>query len=228
MYVYFFSLPGWRQILIYNWEMSQQWTWPDWRWVKMVQVLEVFNLLWPRDFICQHWTESALALVMACCLMAPSQYLNQCWFFIKCIGVGFLITCLWKYLWKKNVIPYFLQSLNAPKLSVGTFILVLNLADSLPLMLPRCLLNLKVMEKLETCISYRQDLAKSCDKICYAMLKWCCVLSSREEYKPTWSPQSLAPVSMWCILTPAETKWLPFSRRHFQMDFCVWKCMNFD
>ena len=26
----------------------------------------------------------------------------------------------------------------------------------------------------------------------------------------------------------AETKWPPFSRRHFQMDFLEWKCMNFD
>ena len=26
----------------------------------------------------------------------------------------------------------------------------------------------------------------------------------------------------------AETKWPPFSRRHFQMGFLEWKCMNFD
>ena len=26
----------------------------------------------------------------------------------------------------------------------------------------------------------------------------------------------------------AETKWLPFSRRHFQMHFLGWKCMNSD
>ena len=26
----------------------------------------------------------------------------------------------------------------------------------------------------------------------------------------------------------AETKWPPFSRRHFQMHFLEWKCMNFD
>ena len=26
----------------------------------------------------------------------------------------------------------------------------------------------------------------------------------------------------------AETKWPPFSRRHFQMDFLEWKYMNFD
>ena len=40
----------------------------------------VINLLWPSDTIwrlSQHW------LVMACCLIAPSQYLNQCWLFIS-------------------------------------------------------------------------------------------------------------------------------------------------
>ena len=26
----------------------------------------------------------------------------------------------------------------------------------------------------------------------------------------------------------AETKWPPFSRRHFQMDFLEWQCTNFD
>ena len=26
----------------------------------------------------------------------------------------------------------------------------------------------------------------------------------------------------------ARTKWLPYSRRHFQMDFLEWKCINFD
>ena len=26
----------------------------------------------------------------------------------------------------------------------------------------------------------------------------------------------------------AETKWTPFSRRHFEMDFLEWKCMHFD
>ena len=26
----------------------------------------------------------------------------------------------------------------------------------------------------------------------------------------------------------AKTKWLTFSRRHIEMDFLEWKCMNFD
>ena len=34
----------------------------------------------------------------------------------------------------------------------------------------------------------------------------------------------------WLIAfsTPAETRWPPFSRRHFQMHFLEWKCINFD
>ena len=36
------------------------------------------NSLWPSDAIWWHWSGSALAQVMACCLRAPSHYLNQC------------------------------------------------------------------------------------------------------------------------------------------------------
>ena len=31
----------------------------------------------------QHWTGSTLTQVLACCLMAPSHYLNQCWLIIS-------------------------------------------------------------------------------------------------------------------------------------------------
>ena len=37
------------------------------------------NPLGPSDTIWQHRSGSTLAQVMACCLMAPSHYLNQCW-----------------------------------------------------------------------------------------------------------------------------------------------------
>ena len=37
------------------------------------------NSLWPSDTIWRHKTRSTLAQVMACCLTAPSHYLNQCW-----------------------------------------------------------------------------------------------------------------------------------------------------
>ena len=40
------------------------------------------NPLWPGDAICQHGTRSTLVQVMACCLTAPSHYLNQCWLII--------------------------------------------------------------------------------------------------------------------------------------------------
>ena len=37
------------------------------------------NSLWPSDTIWWHKSGSTLAQVMACCLTAPSHYLNQCW-----------------------------------------------------------------------------------------------------------------------------------------------------
>ena len=41
------------------------------------------NSLWPNDAIWRQRTESTLAQVMACCLTAPSHYLNQCWLIIS-------------------------------------------------------------------------------------------------------------------------------------------------
>ena len=41
------------------------------------------NSLWPSDAIRRQGTESTVAQVMACCLMAPSRYLNQCWLIIS-------------------------------------------------------------------------------------------------------------------------------------------------
>ena len=41
------------------------------------------NLLWPSDTIWQQRSGSTLAQVMACCLTAPSHYLNQCWLIIS-------------------------------------------------------------------------------------------------------------------------------------------------
>ena len=42
-----------------------------------------FNSLWPSDAIWRHISGSTLAQVMACCLTAPSHYLNQCWLIIS-------------------------------------------------------------------------------------------------------------------------------------------------
>ena len=41
------------------------------------------NSLRPSDAIWRHPSGSTLAQVMACCLMAPSHYLNQCWLLIS-------------------------------------------------------------------------------------------------------------------------------------------------
>ena len=38
------------------------------------------NSLWPSDAIWRQKSVSTLAQVMACCLTAPSHYMNQCWF----------------------------------------------------------------------------------------------------------------------------------------------------
>ena len=43
----------------------------------------VLNSLWPSDAIWWHRSGSTLAQVMACCLTAPSHYLNQCWLIIS-------------------------------------------------------------------------------------------------------------------------------------------------
>ena len=43
----------------------------------------IINTLWPNDVIWWRWSWSTLAQVMACCLTAPSHYLNQCWLMIS-------------------------------------------------------------------------------------------------------------------------------------------------
>ena len=42
-----------------------------------------FNSVWPSDAICGYKSGSKLAQIMACCLMAPSHCLNQCWLLIS-------------------------------------------------------------------------------------------------------------------------------------------------
>ena len=45
--------------------------------------IHVINSLRPSDSIWQQGSGSTLAQVMACCLTAPSHYLNQCWLIIS-------------------------------------------------------------------------------------------------------------------------------------------------
>ena len=42
-----------------------------------------FNSWWPSDATWHHGSGSTLAQVMACCLTAPSHYLNLCWLIIS-------------------------------------------------------------------------------------------------------------------------------------------------
>ena len=44
---------------------------------------DAVNSLCPSDAIWRYRSGSRLALVMACCLMAPSHYPNQCWLIIS-------------------------------------------------------------------------------------------------------------------------------------------------
>ena len=68
--------------------MLTQHTWSPvtfiWGWFFFKQLRNLwqklcFNSLWSGDTIWQHWSGSTLVQVMACCLTAPSHYLNQYW-----------------------------------------------------------------------------------------------------------------------------------------------------
>ena len=45
--------------------------------------LSLVNSLWPSDTLWWQRSGSTLGQVMACCLTAPSHYLNQCWLIIS-------------------------------------------------------------------------------------------------------------------------------------------------
>ena len=51
--------------------------------VTLLERKQSVNSLWPNDTIRRHRSGSTLAQVMACCLTAPSHYLNQCWLIIS-------------------------------------------------------------------------------------------------------------------------------------------------
>ena len=60
----------------------------SWYWVKSrrkfyPQHQSRVNSLWPSDAIWRQGSRSTLDQVMACCLTAPSHYLNQCWLITK-------------------------------------------------------------------------------------------------------------------------------------------------
>ena len=45
--------------------------------------ITLLNSLWPSDAIWRHRSWSTLTQVMACCLVTPSHYLNQCWLIVS-------------------------------------------------------------------------------------------------------------------------------------------------
>ena len=49
----------------------------------ITESLPCFNSLRPSDAIWRQWSWTTLAQVMACCLTAPSHFLNQCWLIIR-------------------------------------------------------------------------------------------------------------------------------------------------
>ena len=52
-------------------------------WLNCIVLLLIIISLWPIDAIWRQRSGSTLARVMACCLTAPSHYLNQCWLIIS-------------------------------------------------------------------------------------------------------------------------------------------------
>ena len=61
-----------------GWYMSAIWFPNDDSMIVLIMALYL-NLFWPSDTIWRQRSGSTLAQVMACCLTAPSHYLNQCW-----------------------------------------------------------------------------------------------------------------------------------------------------
>ena len=57
----------------------------QWFWIfyPRHQSCTALNSLRPSDAIWRQWSWTTLAQVMACCLTAPSHYLNQCWLIIR-------------------------------------------------------------------------------------------------------------------------------------------------
>ena len=60
-----------RMLVVYFWCVCLQY-----------QRVRMINSLRPSDTICGHRAGSTLAQVMACCLTAPSHYLNQYWLIV--------------------------------------------------------------------------------------------------------------------------------------------------
>ena len=64
--------------------LSFMWVW-NWsiQGYRLISWDKWVNSLWPSNAMWRHRSGSTLAQVMACCLTAPSHYLNQCWLVIN-------------------------------------------------------------------------------------------------------------------------------------------------
>ena len=76
------------------------------------------NTLWPSIAIWWHRSRSKLVQVMACSLLAPSPYLNQCWFLINEV--------LWHHL---HAIP---QGAAKIQVRINMKTIIFNLLQHLP------------------------------------------------------------------------------------------------
>ena len=63
----------------------------------------LINSLWPAEAIWRHRSGSTLPQVMACCLTAPSHYLNQCWFIISGFYMSGTVSSLIISLFVQNI-----------------------------------------------------------------------------------------------------------------------------
>ena len=65
------------------WQTITLWCWLWCKWSQTFSPFYADNSLWPIDTIWWWITWSTLVQVMACCLMASSHYLNQCWLMVN-------------------------------------------------------------------------------------------------------------------------------------------------
>ena len=90
-----------------------------WYYVKVICILILRNSSWPNAIILWNKSESTLAQVMDCCLMAPSHYLNQCWQKIPLRLKIMMINQWWVIhvcmMWQKYVHIPFLKALHSSR-----------------------------------------------------------------------------------------------------------------
>ena len=79
--------------------------------------------LWSKYAIWHHRTRPTMAQVMACCLVAPSHYLNRCRFIIKGVLVAYAADII-EYIVQLRALDYFTIMENIIRLCRNGFIFV--------------------------------------------------------------------------------------------------------